>query len=114
MNDLGYLWADENRHLSRAMKMIRKAVEAEPDNGAYRDSLGWVLYRLGRYEEAIAELEKAAERQPDGVIFDHLGDAYRKSASTGKSPQCLAPRRRIVPQGKRRRKAKEIEKKSAG
>jgi tetratricopeptide (TPR) repeat protein len=78
LNDLGYLWAEENRHLSRALKMVQKAVEAEPDTAAYRDSLGWVLYRLGRYEESVAELQKAAEKQSDGVILDHLGDAYLK------------------------------------
>ena len=47
LNDLGYLWADENQHLERAHRMIERAVEAEPENAAYRDSLGWVLYRKG-------------------------------------------------------------------
>jgi len=80
MNDLGYLWADEGKHLQRAYGMIQKAVEAEPDNVAYLDSLGWVLYRLGRYEDAVRELEKAAASDdPDGVILDHLGDAYLKA-----------------------------------
>jgi len=81
MNDLGYLWADQNKNLELALGMIRKAVEAEPENRAYRDSLGWVYYRLGRFNEAVAEMEKAAtvekgEDEPDGVIFDHLGDCY--------------------------------------
>lgn len=78
MNDLGYLWVDENKHLERAERLIRKAVEADPENAAYRDSLGWALYRLGRYEEAVRELEKATASEADPVIFDHLGDAYRK------------------------------------
>jgi Flp pilus assembly protein TadD len=78
MNDLGYLWADQNKHLDQALAMIRRAVEAEPENAAYRDSLGWVLFRLGRFDEAIAELEKAAAiGEPDAVILDHLGDAYQ-------------------------------------
>ncbi len=78
-NDLGYLWADEGINLDRALEMIRKAIEAEPDNVAYRDSLGWVLYRLERYEEALVEMLKAAETdEPDGVILDHLGDVYFK------------------------------------
>ena len=85
-NDLGYLWADQGIHLSRAERMIRKAVEAEPDNPAYRDSLGWVLFRLGRNDEAIAELEKAAAAdKPDAVILDHLGDAYAKSRQDDKA-----------------------------
>jgi tetratricopeptide (TPR) repeat protein len=82
MNDLGYLWADGNKNLELALGMIRKAVESDPKNRAYRDSLGWVYYRLRRFAEAVAELEKAAtsekgEDGPDGVILDHLGDAYQ-------------------------------------
>ena len=91
-NDLGYLWADENKHLGRALKMIWLAVAAEPENRAYRDSLGWVFYRLGRFPEAVAELEKAVdEKQPDGTILDHLGDAYEK---LGRHDQALAAWRR--------------------
>jgi len=79
MNDLGYLWAERNKHLGRARRLIQQAVDAEPDNMAYRDSLGWVLYRLERYTEAVAELEKAAAAEKvDGVVLDHLGDAYLK------------------------------------
>ncbi len=77
MNDLGYLWADRNKNLHRAYRMIREAADKEPDNAAYRDSLGWVLYRMGRFDEAVVELEKAVELDPDPVILDHLGDAYR-------------------------------------
>lgn len=77
LNDLGYLWADQNKHLQRSLAMIQQALEAEPDNQAYRDSLGWALYRLDRYDEAIVELERAADGEhPDPVILDHLGEAY--------------------------------------
>ena len=79
LNDLGYLWADQSKHLQRALGMIQKAVAADPDNEAYRDSLGWAYYQLGRYDEAAEELEKAtAGEEPDGVILDHLGDVYWK------------------------------------
>ncbi len=79
LNDLGYLWADQGINLDRALEMIQKAVAAEPDNVAYRDSLGWVLYRLERYEEALVAMRKASEtEEPDGVILDHLGDVYSK------------------------------------
>ncbi|HEV3343244.1 MAG TPA: tetratricopeptide repeat protein [Pirellulales bacterium] len=75
-NDLGYLWADQNKRLQRAQGMIERAVAAEPDNAAFRDSLGWIFYRVGRYEEAVAEMKKAvAGAEPDGVMFEHLGDA---------------------------------------
>jgi tetratricopeptide (TPR) repeat protein len=75
-NDLGYLWADQNKHLHRAVTMIEQAVEGDPENAAYRDSLGWAYYRLARYEEALTELHKAIEldENPDAVILDHLAD----------------------------------------
>ena len=76
LNDLGYLWADRGEHLTRAHDMIREAVDGAPENAAYRDSLGWVLYRLGRLDEAVVELENAAKSEPDPVILDHLGDVY--------------------------------------
>lgn len=85
MNDLGYLWVERNQHLERAMRMIQKAIDAEPKNAAYRDSLGWALYRLGRYEEAVRELEKATGGDPDPVIFEHLGDACAKAKQPDKA-----------------------------
>jgi tetratricopeptide (TPR) repeat protein len=79
LNDLGYLWADQNKCLPRAKRMIEQAVKAEPDNTAYRDSLGWVLFRLGQLPEAVVQLEKAAaDKKPDGTVLDHLGDAYAR------------------------------------
>ena len=100
---MGYLWADQGTHLERALKMIRTAVAAEPDNAAYRDSLGWVFYRLGRYPEAVAELEKAAAKEPAAEVLDHLGDARLKAGQREKANR-LAARRRGLPQGQGRRK----------
>jgi tetratricopeptide (TPR) repeat protein len=82
-NDLGFLWADENQHLQRAQRMIQLAVAAEPENYAYQDSLGWVLFRLGRSTEALAALQKAADvKEPDGEVLDHLGQVYAKMGQT--------------------------------
>lgn len=76
-NDLGYLWADRGKNLEQAETMIRKAVAQEPENGSYRDSLGWILFKLGRVEDAIRELEEAARlKKGDATILDHLGDAF--------------------------------------
>jgi tetratricopeptide (TPR) repeat protein len=75
LNDLGYLWADRGVHLQRALRMTQQAVEAQPDNAAYRDSYGWALYQLARYEEAVVQLRVAVQaEEPDGVVLDHLGD----------------------------------------
>ena len=78
MNDLGYLWADAGKRLHLALAMIEQAVAKEPENAAYLDSHGWALFRLGRPAEAISTLERAVsqEKDPDGVILEHLGDAY--------------------------------------
>lgn len=79
-NDLGYLYADQGKKLEQAERMIRIAVKAEPENAAYLDSLGWVLYQMGRYEEAVEVLTKA-NADPDyrdSTIIEHLGDSYAK------------------------------------
>jgi tetratricopeptide (TPR) repeat protein len=95
-NDLGYLWSDRGTRLQRSLKMVQAAVAAEPENTAYLDSLGWALYRLERYDEAIVYLEKAAaDDHGDGVILDHLGDAY---AGAGRTDEALAAWRRAAEQ----------------
>jgi Tfp pilus assembly protein PilF len=77
LNHLGYLWADKGTNLARARAMIEQAVRAEPENPAYLDSLGWVLFKLGRHAEALEWLTKARARltEPDATVLDHLGDA---------------------------------------
>jgi len=88
MNDLGYLYADQSKHLRRSLRMVQRAVEKEPDNLAYRDSLGWTLFRLGKYDEARDQLESATGGQDtDGVILDHLGDVYRVLNQSEKAVQ---------------------------
>jgi Flp pilus assembly protein TadD len=61
------------------MRMITRAVEQRADDGYIVDSLGWAYYRIGKYEEAVKELDRAVELKPeDPTINDHLGDAYWK------------------------------------
>lgn len=77
LNYLGYSFVDMNRNLDEGMAMIKKAVDARPDDGYIVDSLGWAYYRLGQFEEAVTELERAVQlRAGDAAINDHLGDAY--------------------------------------
>ncbi|PZO78913.1 MAG: hypothetical protein DI629_10920 [Mesorhizobium amorphae] len=77
LNYLGYSWVDMNMNLERGLEMIRKAVELRPSDGYIVDSLGWAYYRLGRFPEAVTELERAVSLKPDDpVLNDHLGDAY--------------------------------------
>ena len=77
LNYLGYTLADRNEELEEARRLISEAVEQMPDNGAFVDSLGWVLYRLGKFEEAVDQMELAIKLEPqDPVVMDHLGDVY--------------------------------------
>jgi tetratricopeptide (TPR) repeat protein len=94
-NDLGYIWAEQGKNLEEAERLTRKAIDLDraqkksttvgadddKDNGAFLDSLGWVLFRRGRVEEAREWLEKAAampDVADDPVIWDHLGDVYHR------------------------------------
>ncbi|SEF96232.1 Flp pilus assembly protein TadD, contains TPR repeats [Jhaorihella thermophila] len=77
LNYLGYSLVEKKVKLDEALALIEKAVEARPDSGYIVDSLGWVLFRLGRYDEAVGHMEKAVELMPvDPVVTDHLGDVY--------------------------------------
>lgn len=77
MNYLGYSWVDMNINLEEGLDLIRKAVDLRPSDGYIVDSLGWAYYRLGRFDDAVRELERAVSLKPDDpVLNDHLGDAY--------------------------------------
>lgn len=77
LNYLGYSMVEKQINLAEALDMIERAVAARPDSGFIVDSLGWVLYRLGRYDEAVAHMERAVELMAvDPVVNDHLGDVY--------------------------------------
>jgi tetratricopeptide (TPR) repeat protein len=118
-NDLGYLWADQGKRLKEAEELIRRALELDrrqrrparagdpelpPDNAAYLDSLGWVLYRQGRLAEARAELEKAAGL-PDGndpVIWEHLGDTYSRLGQAAQARTAYQRSAQLYEQERRR------------
>jgi tetratricopeptide (TPR) repeat protein len=77
LNYLGYMYAEKGVNLEEAMRMIEKALTIEPDNGAFLDSYAWVLYKLGRYEEAIVPMRNAINNeQDDAILYDHQGDIY--------------------------------------
>lgn len=92
LNDLGYQWADEGVHLRRSVRMIRQAVQAEPDNPAYLDSLGWAHYRLGNLQAALDAIEQALGLQrragdpADPEILTHYGDVL---AALGRGEQAV-------------------------
>jgi tetratricopeptide (TPR) repeat protein len=135
-NDLGYIWADNDKNIEESEKLIRKALELDekqrqkilddpekkkeltPDeirrlkkeNAAYLDSLGWVLFKQGKYEEAVKYLEKAAKDEDDGrhiEIWDHWADAL---VALGRKKEAVEVWRKaltfedISPRDKERRK----------
>ena len=80
LNYLGYMLADQNMKLEEALGDIKKALELDPANGAYLDSLGWAYFRLGKYELAEENLLKASQKiNTDPTVHDHLGDLYQKT-----------------------------------
>jgi tetratricopeptide (TPR) repeat protein len=73
-NYLAFLWAQKNVNLDRALDYSRRALAVKPDDPAYLDTLGWVLFRKGDLAQALAEVSKAAEKADDDEIASHMGD----------------------------------------
>ncbi len=77
LNYLGYTYADMGENLDEAESLIREALKFKPDDGYITDSLGWVLYKKGLFQEALIYLEKAVKlTSDDPIILEHLGDVY--------------------------------------
>jgi tetratricopeptide (TPR) repeat protein len=77
LNYLGYSWIDQGLNLDAGMKMLKRATELRPDDGAITDSVGWAYYRLGQFDKAVEWLERASEQKgDDATVVEHLGDAY--------------------------------------
>ena len=83
LNYLGYMLADRNIRLQEAQDLIKKALDQEPNNYAYLDSMGWVDFRLNKLPEAEQSLRRALELWPtDPTVHDHLGDVYFHQGKT--------------------------------
>ncbi|HEX4342093.1 MAG TPA: tetratricopeptide repeat protein [Verrucomicrobiae bacterium] len=78
LNYLGFMWADHGIKLNQAREYIARALQADPASAAYLDSMGWVLFKLGKTHEALAYILRAnaASDEPDAELMDHLGDIY--------------------------------------
>ncbi len=79
-NYLAYMWADHDLRLDDAEQMIKLALQSDPNNGAYIDTLGWLEYRQGKYDQALVDLLRAAQKltRDDPVVFEHIGDTFAK------------------------------------
>jgi len=80
LNYLGYMNADRGVRLEESLSYIKQALTLEPNNGAYLDSLGWAYFKLGKYDLAEENLNKAAVHMgSDPTVQEHLGDLYQKT-----------------------------------
>lgn len=88
LNYLGYLLADKGRELDEAIKLVQRALDVDPNNPSYLDSLGWAYFRRGDFEQAEKYLAPAAERlDRNAVIQDHFGDVL---AARGRVQDAIA------------------------
>jgi tetratricopeptide (TPR) repeat protein len=79
LNNYAYSLAERNAQLERALTYARKAVETQPDNPSYLDTIGWIYFRLGQYTEAERYVKQAISKgEVSAVVYEHLGDIYYK------------------------------------
>ncbi len=84
LNNYAYYLSLENKDLDRALQMSSKTIKAEPKNPTYLDTYAWVLYKLGRYDDALKYMNKVFkyEKNPQGINYEHLGDIYYQLGDT--------------------------------
>jgi TPR repeat protein len=83
-NNIAYEWAQGGQRLEEALSFAKEVVTRAPREGAYQDTLGWVLYRLQRFGEALPPLCIAAKLDPGSPeIHSHLGDAFWRVGLSG-------------------------------
>ena len=117
LNYLGYMWAENGVNLDRAAEMINKAVAAEPRNGAFVDSLGWVYFQKGNLDLAEKYLSDAAQLLPrDATVHEHLGDVFAKRGNYPRALDLYRAALKLEPEPKDEAKLKskiaELEKQS--
>jgi tetratricopeptide (TPR) repeat protein len=106
LNYLGYMWAERGENLEEAHRFIQRAVELEPENAAYLDSLAWVLLKLDRPPEALEWMRKALKfvEEPDAVLYDHLGDILSALGEAGEAREAWRQSIQLKPDEAVRRK----------
>jgi tetratricopeptide (TPR) repeat protein len=77
LNNYSFSLSERNKDLDRALGMVKKALAAKPEMGSYLDTFGWILYKMGRYSEALVNVKKAIEKgEANAIVIEHLGDIY--------------------------------------
>jgi tetratricopeptide (TPR) repeat protein len=101
LNALGYTLADRTTRYREALALIDRARAADPDNAAIIDSYGWVLYRLGRNDEALTELRRAFGLQKDPEIAAHLGEVLWVQGEKDEARRFFDESKRLQPDDNR-------------
>ena len=105
LNALGYTLADRTTRYAEALQLIDRARVADPDNPAIIDSHGWVLYRLGRNKEALAELRRAFSLQKDAEIGAHLGEVLWVTGNKEEARKYFEEARKLDPDNRSLKRA---------
>jgi tetratricopeptide (TPR) repeat protein len=100
LNALGYTLADRTTRYQEALELIDRARAADPDNAAIIDSYGWVLYRLGRKEEALTELRRAFSLQKDPEIAAHVGEVLWDLGKKDEARKYFEEARKLDPENR--------------
>jgi Tfp pilus assembly protein PilF len=92
--------------LDQAKALIEKALKLDPDNAAFLDSMGWVLYQSNQPEGALTYLLKAVQnsKEPDATVYEHLGDAYQKLKQMDKAREAWRKSNELEPKDSVRQK----------
>lgn len=107
LNALGYTLADRTTRYQEALQLIERARTAEPDNAAIIDSYGWVLYRLGRKQEALVELRRALTMQKDAEIASHLAEVLWELGRKDEARKYFDQARKLDPDNRSLKRALE-------
>jgi tetratricopeptide (TPR) repeat protein len=102
-NYLAYMWVEHDTHLDEAEQMIKLALQADSNNGAYIDTLGWLEFREGKFDQALSDLLRAAQKltRDDPVVLEHIGDAYAKLNKSAQALDAWQKALNLVPQNKK-------------
>ncbi len=107
LNALGYTLADRTDRYDEAERLIEKALELEPDSGAIIDSWGWLLYRQGKLDQALVELERAYEILQDPEVAAHIVEVLWKLGRTDDAQARLAEAEKTFPDNELLKKVRD-------
>ena len=110
LNYLGYSWTERKKNLAQAYEFIARAVDLQPENGAYLDSLGWWYHQTGDYSTAEKYLKRAIEKMPEAEIYEHLAKNSEKLLRPDEAYLYWRQAQQIKPDRKYLQQIKRLEK----